>query len=129
MRLSLKDDLPFISINLSFAGQTAKIEDILVDTGSASTILAADAVSVIQLTPQPTDELRIIRGVGGTEIVFSRVVDFVAVSDMIVPSFEIEVGGMDYGFPVNGILGMDFLNKTGAIINLRDLQIEFAGEQ
>jgi hypothetical protein len=128
MRLTLKDDLPFISINLSFAGQTTEIEDILVDTVSASTILAADAVSVIKLTPQPTDELRIIRGVGGTEIVFSRVVDYVAVGERSVSSFEIEVGGMDYGFPVNGILGMDFLNRTGAIINLKDLQIEFEGE-
>jgi hypothetical protein len=34
--------------------------------------------------------------------------------------FEIEVGGMDYGFGMNGILGMDFLMCTGAILNLRE---------
>ena len=32
---------------------------------------------------------------------------------------------MHYGFEINGILGMDFLTQAGAIINLRELQIEF----
>ncbi len=28
---------------------------------------------------------------------------------------------MDYGFEVNGILGINFLTKVGAIINLHDI--------
>jgi len=126
MQLSLKDNLPFITITLTFAGKTAEIQDVLVDTGSASTILAADAVLGVQLTPQPEDELRIIRGVGGTEAVFSRVIDLLAVDNKSVSAFEVEVGGMDYGFPINGILGMDFLMRTGTIINLKEMQLGFA---
>ncbi len=38
---------------------------------------------------------------------------------------EIEVGGMDYGFEINGILGMDFLLKTGASIDLQALELRF----
>ena len=30
---------------------------------------------------------------------------------------------------INGILGMDFLTETGAIINLRGLSIEFSDDQ
>ena len=33
---------------------------------------------------------------------------------------------MDYGFEINGILGMDFLLCAGAIINLRAKSLEFA---
>jgi hypothetical protein len=33
---------------------------------------------------------------------------------------------MDYGFAINGILGTDFLLQTGAIVNLYDLELEFA---
>jgi len=33
---------------------------------------------------------------------------------------------MDYGFEINGILGMDFLMKAGAVIDLQDLQIDFS---
>jgi hypothetical protein len=32
---------------------------------------------------------------------------------------------MDYGFELGGILGMDFLQSTGAVLNLRDLTIDF----
>ena len=32
---------------------------------------------------------------------------------------------MDYGFEINGILGMDFLTSIGAVINLRELNISF----
>ncbi len=32
---------------------------------------------------------------------------------------------MDYGFEIQGILGMDFLRQTGAVISLKDLTVEF----
>jgi hypothetical protein len=41
------------------------------------------------------------------------------------PQIEIEIGGMDYGVEINGILGMDVLLAAGAMINLRDLQLGF----
>jgi len=41
--------------------------------------------------------------------------------------FEIEIGGMDYGFEINGILGMDFIIRAKAIINLAEMRIDFAG--
>ncbi len=38
----------------------------------------------------------------------------------------VEIGGMEYGFAINGILGMDYLTRVGAIINLSTLALEFA---
>jgi hypothetical protein len=35
-----------------------------------------------------------------------------------------EIGEMDYGLPIGGILGMDFLRTTRAIIDLRQLRLE-----
>jgi predicted aspartyl protease len=114
-----------MTVGLSYEGQSIEIQDVLVDTGSASTLFAADAVAAISLFPQPTDELRLIRGVGGTEAVFSRTIDNVEVGGRQLAQFEIEIAGMDYGFAINGILGMDFLTRTGAIIDLAKMQIEF----
>ena len=51
--------------------------------------------------------------------------DFIKVDDFSLPNFEIEVGGMDYGFEIDGILGMDFLITSGAIINLNDMNLQF----
>ena len=126
MRLQLKSNLPFVTITVTHAGKMTKLDNILIDTGSASTILAADQLIKVGIEPAPNDTLHTIRGVGGTEVVFLRLVDFLEVRQKQLADFEIEVGGMDYGFDINGILGMDFLTKSGAIINLPKMQLEFA---
>ena len=72
MRLTLQDDLPFVQITIVHQGKELTISDVLVDTGSATTILAADQVSQIGIVPEPCDTLYTIRGVGGIETVFTR---------------------------------------------------------
>ena len=126
MRLSLIDTLPFVTIVVAYRGRKIRVRNVLVDTGSATTIFAVDMMESIHLVPAPDDVIHIVRGVGGGEAVFSRVVDYVQIGDCPLSDFEIEVGGMDYGFEINDILGMDFLIRAGAIINLREQQIEFA---
>ena len=102
------------------------IPHVLVDTGSAATLLAADIVAALGIVPLPEDILHTLRGVGGTEVVFTRRLDSLQVSEHRLTNFEIEVGGMDYGFEMHGILGMDFLIQAGAIINLHEMTITFA---
>jgi len=126
-RLSLKYDLPFTTVSMAYNGIPIEISDVLVDTGSASTILAADIVVNVKIIPRPEDILHAIHGVGGSEVVFTRRIDYLKVGERSIADFEIEVGGMDYGFKINGILGMDFLTRAGAIINLREMRIEFVG--
>jgi len=75
-----------------------------------------------------TDILYTIRGVGGIEAVFTRRIGRLPIGRREVTDFEVKVGGMDYGFEIQGILGMDFLLQAGAIINLRDLSLEFPSE-
>ena len=72
MRLTLKDNLPFVQVTIVHQGKELTISDVLVDTGSATTILAADQVSQIGIVPEPSDTLYTIRGVGGIETVFTR---------------------------------------------------------
>jgi predicted aspartyl protease len=125
MQLTLKDDLPFISLTVAYQGTEIEVPHILVDTGSASTILSADWMRQIGIVPQPEDTLYTIRGVGGTEVVFTRQVDYLQLGQQRLNQFQLEVGGMDYGFEINGILGMDALLQAGAILDLRQLELEF----
>lgn len=85
------------------------VPDVLVDTGSASTVLSADAADQLSIFPEPSDRLRTLRGIGGRELVFTRRLDRIDVDGHGLDSFEAEIGGMDYGFNINGILGMDYL--------------------
>lgn len=59
---------------------------------------------------------------GGAEFVFTKRVDRLSVGELSVQDFEIEVGAMDYGFEMDGIVGMDFLMEVGAIIDLARLE-------
>ena len=125
MQLLLKDSLPFVTVTIEHSGKAIDIPDVLVDTGSASTILAADRLNAINIEPSADDILHTIRGVGGIEVVYLREVDFLKVGECSIAGFEIEIGGMDYGFEINGILGMDFLTKANAVINLEEMQMSF----
>ncbi len=129
MRLLLRDNLPFVSINVKHQGKNIKIKNVLVDTGSGGTILAADVLSKIDIVPQADDSLHTISGVGGSEVVFTRKIDELKVGTFSIKKFEIEIGGMDYGFDIQGILGVDFLISAGAKIDLEKLEIEFAQSQ
>jgi predicted aspartyl protease len=98
---------------------------VLVDTGSASTILSIDLLSRIGIAPEPNDTIHQIRGVGGTEAVFRRRLDSVELGDASVAGFAVEVGAMDYGFNIQGIVGTDLLLRTGAVIDLAAGDLRF----
>lgn len=124
MQLTLRDDLPFTRIGLTYAGNDIEIDDVLVYTGSATTVLAAHAVADVGIQPEMEDMLVTIRGVGGTETVYIRRVQAPRIGQRVVENTEIEIGGMNYGFRINGVLGMDILIQTGAIIDLGLLTVE-----
>jgi hypothetical protein len=58
--------------------------------------------------------------------VFVRHVDHFAVEGHGLTNFELEIGEVDYGFQLGGILGMDFLRAAKAQIDLDRLTIDFA---
>ena len=124
MKLELRYNLPFTSASLSHQGRIIDVKPILVDTGSASTVISADVVDAIGIVPRPDDILNKLRGIGGTEVVYRRVVDRLSVGDAYLSDFDVEIGGMDYGFEIQGIIGMDFLRRTRSLINLKDMTLE-----
>lgn len=125
MQLIRRYNLPFTSVSIAYRGSTIEISQVLVDTGSASTVISADLVDSIGIFPLPKDRIVTIRGVGGSEVVFRRRVDCLQVGEKELTNFELEVGGMDYGFEINGILGTDFLTEAKAIINLHTMRLTF----
>src|SRR2546428_130805 len=60
----------FTSATLSYRGQQITLQRILIDTGSESTAFRVDAVEPIGIRPQLDDQVQIVRGVGGREVVF-----------------------------------------------------------
>ena len=65
---------------------------------------------------------------GNLPFVPSRVA-YLAIADRGIDGFEVEIGGMDYGFEIDGILGMDFLMRARAVLDLGNLTVEFTRVQ
>ncbi len=119
MRLTFQHELAFVTATLEYGGATVEVPNVLVDTGAASTVLNADVAAEVGLHWRPGDPIRRLRGVGGYEHVFVRRVGRLSPGEHGLTDFELEIGEMDYGFDLGGILGMDFLRAGGAIIDLR----------
>ena len=90
----------------------------MLGTGSAGTVFAADKVSTIDLLYEPRDGVRRIRGIGGAEVVFTKQLDRQSVGELWTDDAEIEVGAMNYCVEIDGILGVNFLIRTGAVVDL-----------
>lgn len=116
--------LPFVSMTVVFRGRELKLEKVLLDTGSASTLLNADIVQEIGMVPEGNDIVDIIRGVGGVEYVYTKYLDSIIVDEAILKDFQVEIGNMDYGMEIDGILGFNFLKQAGAVIDSKAMELK-----
>ena len=126
MRIQVREGLPYVAVTLLYRGHQLDLANVLVDTGSAGTLFAVDQVLAVGLQYEADDLVQRIRGVGGAEFVFIKRLDRLSVGELQVSDFDIEVGAMDYGFAIDGILGTDFLLQVGAVIDLSRLEIHRA---
>jgi hypothetical protein len=118
--------LPFTEIKIIYRGNIITLDNILIDTGSGGTILKMDKVSDFGLKIEPDDFVESITGIGGSELVYLKEVHEIWLGNLHLSKFQVEIGIMDYGFNINGIVGMDFLRMTHSIIDLDTLQIRSA---
>lgn len=123
VKLDLKYGLPFCSVTLIYRNKSMCIDNILLDTGSGGTVFKMEKVDELGITIEKDDTIETISGVGGVEFVYKKDVDCIQFGELELKDFTIEVGVMDYGFDINGIIGMDFLKKMGVIIDLDKMMV------
>jgi len=123
VKIRLEGGLLYVSTELVYRAQKLTLSEVILDTGSAGTLFSADEAVKLGLVPEPDDPLRRVRGVGGSEFVFSKRLDSLSLGDLSLSSFPIQIGAMDYGFPIQGLIGLDFLMQAGAVIDLANLEI------
>ena len=123
IKLKVEKGLLFCEIMVKNDGKQLKMENILVDTGSAGTIFKTEVLEEIGIIQEPNDPLEVIRGVGGSEFVFIKLIEEIEIDGLKVCDFQVEVGAMDYGIEMDGIIGLDILMKLGVKIDLSELII------
>lgn len=123
IEIRLLNDLPIVAIDVSFNGQILHLSNVLLDTGSAGTILDADVVAEIGVKPEGTDQTAILHGIDGTEIVFTKRFDSVALGSSSVTPCKVQIGVMDYGIDIQGIIGFDFIHAASLVIDTSEMWI------
>ena len=107
-----------LEVTVHFQGKNMKLDKVLLDTGSAGTLFSADRLDEIGVHIEPGDDIFMVRGVGGCEYVFGKRVDSLSFDHVETGPFDIEIGAMEYGRPIQGIIGMDLLAFLSANIDL-----------
>ena len=116
--------LPFVEATVIFRGRSLQLNHVLIDTGSAGTILNVNSLEKIGVKPEANDVTHTIYGVGGTEFVYTKQIDQICLSkDISISDFLVELGSMDYGLEIDGIIGYDFMKKVGIVIDLNKLSL------
>jgi predicted aspartyl protease len=88
MQLLLRDRLAFVTMTVTHRGATIQVPDVLIDTGSASTLLDADLAAEVGIVAAGGTHVRFMRGVGGREAVFLHTVDRIDVGGRVSRTFS-----------------------------------------
>ncbi|MDO0824647.1 MULTISPECIES: aspartyl protease family protein [Desulfosporosinus] len=124
MNMKFQDGLLFTSIQISFRGNTKVIENIVIDTGAAETIISPDAVEDIGIFAELEDSVNSFYGVGGSlHNFFSKNVVKVKLGEASLEEVKMDFGVIDPQGNINGLLGLDLLMELGAVIDLRKLSL------
>jgi hypothetical protein len=121
--ITIAHGLPFVDVILSANNQELLVTNVVLDTGSVASIFRADDVELIGIFVTPEDRIRMLSGIGGQEGVIEKKIDRITVGSLTVSPVIIQIGGVRYGYSINGILGIDFLLQTGATIDLQRLEL------
>lgn len=120
-KLIIEKGLLLTDMQIEFNKQSLHLQRVLVDTGSGSTIISTDLAESIGIVPEINDTIYRISGVGGSEFVYSKKIDSVRIGEGKTEISELEIGAMNYGFALDGIIGLDLLQQLKAVINIDEL--------
>ena len=120
INLKFKNSLLFCELDININGQLLHLNNVLIDTGSATTLINSDYVSL-----DGSEEFINIYGVGGYEAVLHKHFNTIIINDISINDTIISVGELDYGIDIDMLLGLDLLQKLNANLNIKDMTLAF----
>lgn len=120
IELRQENKLLLCELEIKINEQVLNLKNVLVDTGSATTLINSDYIKT-----DGTEIIDTIYGVGGYETILNKHVDTFKVNGFIIENFKIDLGDMDFGIQLDAILGLDSLTILRANINIKDSILSF----
>jgi predicted aspartyl protease len=127
MEVKYKNGLIYTSLEITFEGKTKTIDDIIIDTGAAHSIISPEMVADLGINALLEDELITMYGIGGEQYAYRKKVDNIKFGNLNIQGYKLDFGYIDEKGKINGLFGIDLLMKLGLIIDLQKLSI-YKGE-
>jgi predicted aspartyl protease len=124
INIEFKDGLLFTSIEIFFRRNSVVIDNVVIDTGAAETILSPDVVEEIGIFAELDDYVHSYYGVGGSlHNFYSKTVDRINIGTLNLNNTKLDFGVIDPQGHINGLLGLDILLQFNALIDLKKLTL------
>jgi phosphoglycolate phosphatase-like HAD superfamily hydrolase len=87
----MRDGLPFINVQLLIKQQIIVVDNVLIDSGSASSLFSVDYLSDFGIAPESHDQIRKMVGIGGHEYVFEKKISSIKINELIAKNITIQI--------------------------------------
>jgi predicted aspartyl protease len=123
MQIKLNNSLLYATLEITYNGKSKILEDIIVDTGAAHSIICPDIVEDLGIEDSPEDELITMYGVGGIQYAYRKKIESIKFGSCLVSGYKLDFGYIDENGRINGLLGLDLLMEMGLVLDLKNLII------
>lgn len=122
-KLMLENGLLYTSVRMYYRGRVKTIDKVVIDTGASHSIISTDLVEELGLDIEDDDKIIFSVGIGGKQFAVVKQVDGIAFNGFKIENCKIDLGEIDFGGGINGLLGLDLLMQAGVILDLKNLRI------
>jgi len=129
MDVKFKNGLLYTTIEITYLGKSCKVENIIIDTGAAHSIISPDVVENLGIAALSDDEFITMYGIGGEQYAYRKKVDCVMMGSCSIDNCNLDFGMIDEDGYINGLLGIDLLIRAGVIIDLNNLTVTERSEE
>lgn len=123
MEIQFKHGLLYTSLEIIYKNKREIIDNIVIDTGAAHTIICPDAVSELGISASIEDEFITMYGIGGDQYAYRKLIDGILLGTCVIDEVKVDFGMIDEEGNINGLLGLDLLMRAHATIDLENLKI------
>lgn len=130
MKMDYRNGLLFASVEITYNGKSKKITDVVIDTGAAKSIFSSDVVDELGVFAEPGDKISSFFGIGGSaHHAFAKTIDLIKFDSAVIRDIDLDFGLIDIDGKINGLLGLDVLVKSEAIIDLKEMTVKVKAVQ
>jgi len=127
MKIEYVNGLIFATIDIRYRGMSKTLKNVVIDTGAAESIISPDAVDDIGIFAESKDRIISYYGVGGSlHNAFVKQIEELKIGDFKLDNIKMDFGIIDSKGEINGLIGLDILIESGAIIDLKNFSLHLS---